>query len=321
MPVRARGALLRSVVVAAALIPVSCGSDGDGNGGGTLAPSESVPPGTLEIVASFYPLQFVTQLVGGDRVSVTNLTPVGAEPHDLELTGDDAAGLQDADLVVLLSGFTPALDDAVTRVAAGHSFDVADAARLDIEGSAADDPELDGESETSIDPHFWLDPTRLADVADAIAARLAAIDPAGAETFTQNAANLRTQLLDLDAEFEAGLENCVSQDIVTSHQAFGYLAQRYSLTQVGISGLSPDEEPSPADLARVTEFVRDNGVTTIYFETLVDPAIAETVAAETGAATKVLDPIEGVSGDSQGSDYFEIMRANLSNLRNGQGCA
>ena len=150
-----------------------------------------------------------------------------------------------------------------------------------------------------IDPHFWLDPLRLADVGDAIAAELSALAPDEAATFTQNAAALRSELEALDAEFSAALADCANTDLVTSHQAFGYLAQRYGLTQVGISGLSPDEEPTPAQLAEVTDFVAANDVTTIYYETLVDPGIAETVAAETGASTAVLDPLEGLNADSR----------------------
>jgi len=259
--------------------------------------------GRLGVVASFYPLQFVAEVVGSDRVSVTNLTPPGAEPHELELTGDDTASLQDADLVVFLAGFMPALDDAIQNVAGDHSIDVAGAARLDL-----------------ADAHFWLDPDRLADVADAIAARLSELDAAGAATYQQNAATLRVRLEELDSEFEAGLANCSTTDIVTSHEAFAYLAARYGLTQIGISGLAPDEEPTPADLADVAQFVTDNDVHTIYYETLVDPSVAETVAAETGATTAVLDPIEGITSDSHGADYFAIMRSNLSNLRSGQGC-
>ncbi|MCU1366539.1 MAG: periplasmic solute binding protein, partial [Ilumatobacteraceae bacterium] len=110
-------------------------------------------------------------------------------------------------------------------------------------------------------------------------------------------------------------------DIVTSHNAFGYLSQRYGLTQIGITGLTPEDEPTSKDLAAVTQFVEDHHVSTIYYESLVSPAIAETVAGETGARTEVLDPIEGLSDSSQGSDYLQIMRADLANLRTGQRCS
>ena len=153
-----------------------------------------------------------------------------------------------------------------------------------------------------------------------MATRLAALDPTDAAEFTSNAAALASDLGRLDSEYSAGLAACSNTVIVTSHNAFGYLAQRYGLTQLGITGLTPEDEPSPSDLAAVTDFVEAHHVTTIYYETLVSPAIADTVASETGAKTAVLDPIEGLSGTSQGDDYFAIMRANLANLRAGQGC-
>jgi len=309
--------------------------------GASTVPDSTVPDSTgaeatIDAVASFYPLQFAAEQVGGSLVTVANLTPAGAEPHDLELTPRDAAALQDADLVVYLSGFAPALDDAVASLDADRVVDVAPAANLDLEGGEEEDHDHEEHADDTdaaeddhdhehehggVDPHFWLDPLRLADVADAIAARFGELDADHADEFTANAATLRGELEALDAEYRDGLAECANTDIVTSHTAFGYLAERYGLTQVGISGLSPDEEPSPARLAEVTEFVQDHDVTTIYYETLVDPAIAEAVAAETGAQAAVLDPIEGLTDDSAGSDYFEVMRSNLEALRAGQDCA
>jgi zinc transport system substrate-binding protein len=267
----------------------------------------------LDVVASFYPLQFVVERVGGDAVAVSNLTPAGAEPHDVELTPKDVASVQDADLVVYLSGFSPAVDDAVADVGGDRALDVAAAAQLE---------ELTGEDRDheGLDPHFWLDPTRLADVADVVAQRLGALDPASESEFLQRAAAVRGELEALDAGFEAGLATCESRDLVTSHAAFGYLAERYGLAQIGITGLSPHGEPSPATLAKVADFVQEHGVTTIYYETLVDPSIAETIAAETGSSTAVLDPIEGLTADSAGTDYLEVMRANLESLRAGLAC-
>lgn len=294
----------------ACLALAACGSSG-GASTGSVGPG-----GVLEVVASFYPLQFVTEVVGGDRVTVRNMTPAGAEPHDLELTPQDAAALSDADLIVYLGGFAPAVDAAVAAIDPDAAFDVAPSARLDLEL----DPAAGTDGRVGGDPHFWLDPLRLADVADAVATRLTELDPTAAATFVQHAATLRDQLVALDGEYRAGLEDCASTDLVTSHAAFGYLAQRYRLHQVGIADLSPEEEPSPAKLAEVARFVDDHGVATIYYETLVDPAIARTVAAETGAATAVLDPIEGLAAGSDGDDYFGVMRSNLAHLRAGQGC-
>ncbi len=299
--------LLATVALAAGL--VSC-SDGASEG----STGEGTPGGAVGVVAAFYPLQFVVDQVGGEFVSVANLTPAGTEPHDLELTPRDAASLQDAQLVVYLAGFSPAVDEAVASMAGTRAFDVAADARLDLTADAhADEP-------SGVDPHFWLDPLRLADVADATALRLSELDPDHAAVFAANAAALRDALEALDGEFADGLSACADTNLVTSHEAFGYLAARYGFEQVGITGLTPEDEPSPATLAEIADFVRANSVTTIYYETLVDPAIAETLAAETGATAAVLDPLEGLSDASAGSDYFEVMRSNLANLRTGQRC-
>jgi len=326
-----------ALVVVAGMGLAACGSSSSGSAEG---PGPSGGGGALNVVASFYPLQYAVEQVGGDAVVVTNLTKPGAEPHDLELNPQNVAAVADADLVVYLGGFQPAVDDAVGSEAGDRAFDVAPAARLDLTGvedghehaeesgeehageeSAGEehgDEEHEGEEVT--DPHFWLDPTRLADVGDAVAEKLAAVDPEQADAFTANAAAFRRELEALDAELEAGLSSCTSTDIVTSHQAFGYLAQRYGMTQVGITGLSPEAEPDAATIAEVADYVTEHKVATIYYETLVSPAVAETVAGETGAKTAVLDPIEGISDASAAQDYVGVMRANLAALKAGQPC-
>lgn len=274
----------------------------------------------LHVVTSFYPLQYAVQRVLGDAGTVDNLTKPGAEPHDLELTARQVARVSGARLVVYLKGFQPSVDQAVASEAANRSLDVSGAADLSLTYTPIEAGQANARQTGSVDPHFWLDPLRLAAVGDAIAAELRRVDPAHAAAFTANAAGLRRDLQTLDAEYRTGLRSCADPDLVTSHNAFGYLAQRYGLRQVGITGLTPDQEPNVTELARVTAFVKDNHVRTIYYETLVSPKIADTVAAETGARTEVLDPIEGLNDTSQGKDYFQVMRANLRNLRNGQPC-
>ncbi|MGY1615699.1 metal ABC transporter substrate-binding protein [Geodermatophilus sp. SYSU D00691] len=311
----------RSVgVVAAAAVAVAvagCGSDGQGDDGG------------LTVVAGFYPLEWATQQVGGDRVSVSSLTPSGAEPHDLELSPQDVGAVADADLLVYLDGFQPALDEAAENEAGDSAWDAGRYADL-ITGEPSHEEE-DGhqeeagdadphDDEPAVDPHFWLDPLRLADVGDALADRLAELDPDGAATYEANAAALRTELEALDGELAQGLANCAVTTLVTGHDAFGYLADRYGLDVVGISGLSPSQEPDPAQLAEISALVAERGVTTVYTETLVDPAVAETVADEAGARTAVLDPLEGLTDESAGDDYVAVVQANLATLREGQSC-
>jgi zinc transport system substrate-binding protein len=265
-----------------------------GCGGGSAA-----SPAKETVVASFYPLAYAAEEVGNGAVDVENLTPAGAEPHDLEVSPQDVAAIREADLVLLLGdGFQPQLEDA-----AGTDKNVL--RLLDTPGLGL---HPDG------DPHVWLDPIRYAKVVGRIGQALHEPDAA---------ARLQARLRDLDREYRTGLAHCERREIVTSHEAFGYLAERYGLEQVAITGLSPEVEPEPAKLQHVVELVRERGVTTIYFETLVSPRIAETVARETGARTAVLNPIEGLTKNevSKGENYFSLMRTNLRSLREGLGCS
>jgi zinc transport system substrate-binding protein len=258
---------------------------------------------TRHVVASFYPLEFAAKEVGDGSVSVTNLTPPGAEPHDIELTARDVGRIRDADVVLYLdSGFQPAVEDAV-RGAQGTTVDL-------LKGIRLREPPDD---ETHADPHVWLDPVLYAGMVRRVGGALDARDQASA---------LAARLLRLDREYRRVLSNCTRREIVTSHAAFGYLAARYGLEQVPIAGVSPEAEPTPRKLEAAVRRVHESGATTVFFETLVSPRVAETVARETGARTAVLDPIEGLTKDeaARGEDYFTIMRRNLAALRSALGC-
>jgi zinc transport system substrate-binding protein len=282
--------------------------------------------GRMAVSASFYPLQWAAEQVGGDHVVVTGLTPPGGEPHDLELTPKAVGRLARADVVVYLAGFQPAVDDAVAQEARDAAFDVSGVADLSISASADGHvhpgeatPEHAGHAGTA-DPHFWLDPVRFEKVATAIGERFAAADPPHAADYRARAGRLVADLSALDRAYRAGLADCAQHDLVTAHTAFAYLAQRYGLSQEGIAGISPDVEPDAATLRDLAQLVRSHGVTTVYTETLASPALAETVARETGATVAVLDPVEGLTSSSAGRDYLEVMRSNLATLEVGQQC-
>lgn len=270
----------------------------------------------LDVVVSFYPLEWATTRIAGDRATVETLTAPGAEPHDVELTPQAVADVQGADLVVYSAGLQAAVEVAVDTEAADHALDVNDAADLEETGAAGEHGDNGG-----LDPHFWLDPARMGTVSSAIAERLAEVDPDHAQDYRANAEALVEELTALKADFDTGLASCAQEDMVTSHDAFGYLAHDYGFQQVGITGIAPDAEPSPARLAEVTRIVEESGVDTIYSEVLLGTDIAGTVASETGAQVLVLDPVEGLTDASAGDDYIEIMRANLDALREGQHCS
>jgi zinc transport system substrate-binding protein len=272
----------------------------------------------LNVVTAFYPLRFLADGIGGGTVNVTDLTKPGAEPHDVELNPRQVAQIADAGVVVYLKGFQPAVDRAVAQEARGRALDAASVVPL-LPLNTSTDGKAETETAHGMDPHVWLDPRRFATIADAIAARLASADPAHAAAYTARGAALHTELDALDAEFAARLGTCARREIVTSHSAFNYLATRYALTQVGITGISPEAEPSPRRLAAVSAEARRTGTTTIFFETLVSPKVAETLAREVGARTAVLDPLEGLT--EPGADYFSVMRGNLAALTTALGCS
>ena len=296
-------AAITAFAIIAVIAVSACGS-------GAQDGQSSTGTDPLAVVASFYPLQFAVEQIGGGHVAVTNLTKPGAEPHDIELTPRDVARVSKARLIVFEKGLQGAVDKAVESQGGDGGLDVAPAADLDRKLASG-----------STDPHFWLDPQRFSDVARVISARLSGVDPANKGDYAKNSKAFEAKLARLSNEFTTGLASCRRRDIVTSHAAFGYLAQRFSMRQIAINGLSPDQEPRAAELAAVSTYARAHGVTTIYAETLVSPAIAATVAHEAGAAMAALDPIEGLTSRSRGKDYFEVMRANLKALRAGQGCS
>jgi len=252
------------------------------------------------VVAAFYPLAFAAEQVASSGVEVRNLTPPGVEPHDAELSPRDVERVRSARVVLYLGGgFQPALEEALDG-ARGQAVDVLRGLDVLAAGGAPD-------------PHVWLDPRRYAQIAERVGNALAA---------PKRGSALARRSRALDRELRSGLAQCRRRTIVTSHAAFGYLAARYGLEQVAISGLAPEAEPSPRAFERAVARVRRTGATTVFFEPLVSPRLARAVARETGARTDVLNPLEGLTQSElqHGSDYFTVMRANLAALRRGLEC-
>lgn len=300
------GRMLLAGAVAASLL-AACGASGS-----------AVEDGRVSVVASFYPLAEAASKVGGDLVSVQNLTPPGVEPHDLELAPDDIEAIATADVIVYLGGgFQPAVEDALAEAEHAVTVDALDA----VATNAA--PASEAEEGLTVDPHVWLDPARFEEIVRAVADALAKADPANEATYAANAEAYVAQIAALDEEFRTGLSDCGRTTIVTSHEAFGYLADAYGLTQVGILGLSPEAEPDPRRLAELRDLVEREGVTTIFAEELVSPKVAETLASEAGVQVAVLNPIESLTDaqEKAGEDYLSLMRENLDTLRRALDCA
>jgi zinc transport system substrate-binding protein len=270
----------------------------------------------ISVVAGFYPLQYLAERLGGRCVTVTNITPPGVEPHDLELSPDAVESIVTADLVFYLGGgFQPAVEEALPD-AEGELVDGLGVVSTEpAEGEAV-------EEGLTIDPHIWLDPARFAEIVTAAADGLEAAGVPTSCDVPRAAHELRTDLGELDDEFRIGLSDCDRDLIVTNHAAFGYLAAAYGLRQEAIAGLEPDVEPSAKRLADLKDVVEREGVTTILTEELVSPDVAQTLAAEAGATTAVLFTIEGLSDQevAAGEDYRSLMQKNLETLRVALGC-
>ncbi|HVF06887.1 MAG TPA: metal ABC transporter substrate-binding protein [Frankiaceae bacterium] len=249
--------------------------------------------GRLTVVTGVYPVRMLVERIGGDRVEVVDIAPPGAEPHDVELSPTQVGQVEQADLVVVIRGFQPALDDA-----------------------APDDRTLDLLAQAGgTDPHVWLDPVLLAGATDAVARALAERDPDHAAGYRDRAEALGTGLVALGSEIGNRLASCPRKDLVTSHAAFGRFAARYGLRETGISGVDAEAEPSPRRLADVAALVRRNGVTTVFAESDDDPP-ARTVAREADVAVAVLDPVEVFRGD----DYYTVMQRNAAAVATALGC-
>ena len=302
---------------------------------GSDAPKDA--SGTLSVAVSFYPIQYLAETIGGDHVSVTSLTPTNVEPHDYDLSGKEVIStLEGSSLVAYVAGFQPSLDKAVAQISGPTVIDLSGEVDLQHHEGVEDEDEhgeaSDGTTEKatgeagheghdhdagSLDPHFWLDPVRMKSAATAVEEALAAADPDNADDYKANLDSLTTTLDGLDSSYKGGLTRCERKTFITSHAAFGYLADRYGLTQVSISGIDPETEPSAADIAAAKKAVEDTDSTTIFTEELLSPEIADAIASETGATTDVLSPIESAPEDT---DYAGTMSNNLDALRTALAC-
>jgi zinc transport system substrate-binding protein len=268
--------------------------------------------GEPEVVASFYPLQYVAERVVGDYAKVTNLTAPGVEPHDVELSPRQVARISGASVVFYEKGLQPAVDDAVKNNGPEHRVDAADTVHL-RHGDSSEDGDLD--------PHFWLDPTLLAKVAQTFTDEMSKADPQHAADFATGNDRLQSDLQALDREYLAGLRSCTSRTLVVSHDAFEYLGARYGLKVHAITGLSPDAEPSAKHLDELAGLIRQDHITTVFSERLASPRLADTLADDLGIKTAVLDPFEGLTSSNPDDDYLSLMRANLAALRTAGGCS
>ncbi|MEU4979413.1 zinc ABC transporter substrate-binding protein [Streptomyces sp. NPDC021969] len=285
----------------------------------------------FDVVASFYPMEYLAEQIGGDHVNVTTLTEPGQEPHDLELSAKQTAQMGEADAVLYLKSLQPAVDEAIAQSDVKTKIDAATLTKLEDHGDVehdhggeehadehAEEEHSEG-GEHALDPHVWLDPVKYAEIAEGVAKSFEKADPDHADDYRKNAEALTKKLGGLDTAFKNGLAKTDTKVFFTNHAAFGYLAERYGLTQEAINGLDPESEPSPARIKELQQEAKADGVTTVFYETLVSDKTAKTLAKDAGLKTDVLDPLEGITGKSKGEDYVGVMEANLKALETALG--
>ncbi|MFE3853507.1 metal ABC transporter substrate-binding protein [Streptomyces griseorubiginosus] len=313
MNVRRR--LIPAVAAAGALAALSACSTDSAAAGNT---------DKFDVVASFYPMAFLAEQIGGDHVHVTSLTQPGQEPHDLEISAQQTAQLQESDAVLYLKNLQPSVDDAVAQSEIKTKIDATALTSLEehgneVGGHAAEHDDEHGEESGGKDPHIWLDPVKYAEVAKGVGAAFEKADPDHAAAYKANTAALVKKLDALNTKFEDGLAHTDSKVFITTHAAFGYLAERYGLTEEAINGLDPESEPSANRVRDLEKMAKADGVTTVFYETLVSDKTAKTIASDAGLKTDVLDPIEGITAKSRGKDYFSVQEANLKALQSALG--
>lgn len=308
-----------ATLIAASLILAACSSTQE-----TATPQETTDVATekIQIVAGFYPLAYAAEGIAGDLAEVVSLAGPGVEPHDLELTPGDVAKINDADLVVYIPEFIPALDAVVKTLDQSKVINATQGITLisgdshSHEGEEAHSEEEGHSDESATDPHIWLNPSNMVLIGNSIAQALSALTSDSA--INENRSSFENALTTLASDYTAKLANCSIKALVVSHEAFGYIANAYGFEQVGISGLSPEAEPSPARLAEVAKIAKAENATTIYYESLVDPKVAKTLADELKITAEMLDPLESPPASG---DYLSVMQQNLDTLVKGQVCS
>ncbi len=294
--------------------PAGNSKDGEGSGD------------KLSVYTSFYPMYDFASKVGGDKVNIVNMVPAGTEPHDWEPTASDVSGLENAAVFIYNgAGMEHWVEDVLKSLQNKELIAVEASKGLTLMEGHHDHEDEDehkeedkhSEEEEEYDPHVWLSPLNAKQQMENIKNSFIQADPGNKDYYEANYTKYAEDFDALDKEFKDTLSSLTKKDIIVSHEAFGYLCKAYGLNQIGIEGLSPDSEPDPARMAEIIEFAKEHKVKVIFFEELVSPKVAETIADATKAETVVLSPIEGLSEEqiAAGDDYFSVMRQNLKELK------
>lgn len=292
---------------------------------GAAPHSEKSGDSSLTIATSIYPITFATKMIAGSDTEVTPLLPEGADAHHGEISLRQLRHLREADLVIYLSGFQPAVDQAIAANPPPHVIDIADVVELhnyedahDHGDDEAEDDHGHDHGEGTLDPHFWLNPENMAAITDAVTHELGILDERNEESYAERGHALSDEFREIAADYERELSQCARDTIVISHAAFSYLTQPHGISQLGISGLDPDSEPSLVRIREVRDAVKEQDINTIFYESPTNPYVAEKVADSLNLTTALLDPLE-YQIDPE-TDFLKSMRNNLDVLTTALEC-
>lgn len=277
---------------------------------------QSGEPNKLVAYTTIYPLYDFTVNVGGDKVEVINLVPPGAEPHEWEPSPRQMAEISKGGILIYTSfGKDYWVEKALNNINDANFSAVEASKGIELSHSSGAGNHDPGNPD-SVDPHIWLDPVLAKKMVVNIKEGLMAADSSNRSYYEQNAEAYIEELELLDTEYQV-LKNAPQKDFITSHAAFGYLAARYGLNEVPVRGMSPESEPTPAKMAEIIKMAREKNISYVFFESMVDPRVSQTIAAEVGAGTLVLNPLGSLTREEikAGCSYLSIMRENLANLK------
>ncbi len=292
------------------------------------APEKKGNEGKVKVTTTIFPLFDMARSIGGDKVETSLLLPPGMEAHSFEPSPSDIMAISQTDVFAYTG---PAMEPWAEDILASQSdssFIVVNASEgLELIGEEEvghdEEEEEEGHDHNGVDPHIWLDFDKAKHIATAIGQALAQADPENSAYFAINTQAYIDGLDSLDRQYREGLADCQSRTIVYGgHYAFGYLAARYNLEYAAAQGLSPDSEPTPSDLIELVNQIRREDISTVFYEELSSPKIAETISEETGAKLVLLSAAHNLSKEDleAGVSFFDVMEVNLDNLRLGLDC-
>ncbi|GAB2693123.1 metal ABC transporter substrate-binding protein [Paenibacillus thermoaerophilus] len=319
---------LASAALASMLLIAGCGGRSD----------VTIVEGKTNVVASFYPLSYMAKEIGGEYVNAINLVPTGVEPHDWSPNSRERKAIEDADVLLYngagLEGWVDDVLDSLDKtgmivVEASKGLDLIRVDEKDADEHGAEESGHEHEHEdeqhesghghqheSDVDPHVWVSPKQAIRIAENVFKGIVEADPAHREAYQANYEKLVGQLQALDEKYRTQLGQTARKEIVVTHDAFSYLARDYGLKQMSLMGLAPDAEPTPKDIQRINEFVREHGIRYLFFEELVSDKLAKTLANDAKIDTLVLNPLEGLTDEQEkaGETLLSLMETNLQNL-------